>query len=587
MSSIRCCCGTDCLNIRQNRLLFKQIEKDMQIASELGQYLLSEYRAYNENAEYREKLFKLEIYHLKIKRDQIMTSLSFLKKRNKELEEEICRINEKNEDFLRNMEKMNILLSNSESNIQDLSDTLEATKLELERSRSIIDHKKSIEKHMDAMEIEKKFLRNELEQSLQIGIFFKKKWQQSERLIDILKEQMNGNKLKTDKEKENVQTLIDYFKNYPKIEMNTDSMKSHLIIFIKELISKNSSLKKICTELYDILSIKYDETIHLQQFLSRNNNYGSLSNDSYNLRNLKNMSHFNVDRYLFSEKKLNQNSLNQVLNENINANILHNSDKENQKGYSSKFINEAKIKLKYDLIDNLFMPVKFKKSYFNNSKITRSFSAPEIMLLFSSSSKSQNTQDNSHEKTRYLSLTNMFNSPKSVSINNKRQNSCLNLSKELQHSQYNKLNSNFSIYLDAPNTSFFKDILYKKPLHEVKLEDLHDSFLLRKPWTTPRNFSPSTQFISPVISTFSTNSAESSVFLNNDTKAILSNTLLKSTITNKHFLSGTSKKKKADTKPLGKNIHDNQNKSMWDSFFNKWPKLIHTKHSLISTSTKN
>ncbi|EMR09923.1 hypothetical protein PNEG_01682 [Pneumocystis murina B123] len=175
MSSIKCCCGTDCLNIKQNRLLFKQFEKDMQIASELGQYLLSEYRTYNENAEYREKLFKLEISHLKIKKDQITSSLSFLKKRNKELEEEISRINEKNGNILSNMEKLNILLSNSESNIKDLSNTLEATKLELELARSVIDRKKAIEKHIDAMEIEKNLLRKELEQSLEIGIFFKKK----------------------------------------------------------------------------------------------------------------------------------------------------------------------------------------------------------------------------------------------------------------------------------------------------------------------------------------------------------------------------------------------------------------------------
>lgn len=100
MSSIRCCCGTDCLNIKQNRLLFKQLEKNVQIASELGQYLLSEYRTYNENTEYREKLLKLKISHLKIKKDQITSSLSLLKKRNNELEEEVSRINEKNEDIL-------------------------------------------------------------------------------------------------------------------------------------------------------------------------------------------------------------------------------------------------------------------------------------------------------------------------------------------------------------------------------------------------------------------------------------------------------------------------------------------------------
>ncbi|EMR09924.1 hypothetical protein PNEG_01683 [Pneumocystis murina B123] len=373
--------------------------------------------------------------------------------------------------------------------------------------------------------------------------------------------------------------------------MNADSIKSfpfiekpHLILFIKELISKNSFLKKICTELYDILSITQNETIYLQQILSRNNNYGSLFNNSYNLYNLKNMLHFNVNNYLFLEKELNEISSNQIFNENINANILQKSDKENREGYSSKSINEIKIKSKYDFIDSLFIPIKFKKLYLNNSKITRSFSAPDILSLFSSSSKFQNTQNNLHEKTRYLSLTDMFNSPKLISMNNKRRNSCLNLSKELRHSQYNKFNSDLSIYLDTPNTSFFKHILYKKPLHGVKSEDLRDSFLLRKPWTTPRNFSPPTQFISPVISTFSTSPSESSVLLNNDTKTMLSNSLLKSTIINRFFLSGTSKKEKADTKSSGKDIHDNRNKSMWDSFFNKWPKLIHTKHSLTSTS---
>ncbi|KTW32181.1 uncharacterized protein T551_00863 [Pneumocystis jirovecii RU7] len=592
MSSIKCCCKTSyCDNIKENELLFNNLKKEIQTSLELSQYLLSECKTYTENAEYREKLLKLKILRLKVKKSQLEALLLSFEKRNKELEEETYRINEKNKQILSNMECLNKSLSASESYIQSLSDALETTKLELERIRFSIYHKQTYEKKISIIEAEKSVLEKELEQSLKIGMFFKEKWTQSEQLIKILKMYIDKDKLGITEEKD--QVLVDKLKNCSEIKtISINSImslltteKPYLVSFVKELIIKNSLLKKAFMEHCTDLFTTQDKIIYLQQILCQQfNNADSLVNNSFNLYDMVyKLSHEYNSDHLFLKKN---NTSNYFLNKNTK--IFSKFTKENEQIYSLKPFNKIKGRSEPYSINTSFAQIKFKKLDFNDSKIIRSSSAPSI-LLSSNSLQSQNVLNNISEKSQYIAQNIMFSSSDSILINNKIRHSCsLDFYKDnLCYKKYNELNSKTPIYSDITCESFFKYAINKKLLYEIKKSsDFHDSFLLKKLWLSFRNFSLPTQFISPIISTFTTVPTESSIFLNNNTRSILTNSFLKSTIIDKHFLTNNSKKKKHSIK-LWKNKINNKDKSIWNSIFNKWSRLIHVKYPSTSISADN
>ncbi|KAG5520194.1 hypothetical protein PMAC_001271 [Pneumocystis sp. 'macacae'] len=590
MFSIKCCCETSsCDNIRKNEFLFNNLKKEIQISSELTQYLLSECKMYTENAEYREKLLKLKILRLRVKKSQLEALLLSIKKRNRELEEETYRINEKNKHILNSMECLNKSLYNSESYIQNLSNALETTKLELERIRSSIYCKQAFERRIRIMEEEKSVLENKLEQSLKIGMFFKKKWTQSEQLVKILKTHINENRLEIIEKKK--QVLVNRLKSCSEIKMiNINSIKPlliiekpHLISFIKELIIRNLLLNTFM-ELYANLFITKDEAIYLQQILSQQFNNTSFSISS--LFNLYDMTYELFYRYnndhLFLEK--NYNTSDYFLNKNIN--ILSTIAKKSQQIYLLGSFNKKRTKSRSYSIDTLlFMQTKSKRLDFSDLEIIISSSAPNI-LSFSNSLQLQSVSNNTFEN---IAQNIIFSSSDSIFINNKTRRVCsLNFCKDkLSYKKHNQLNSKIPNYSNVACKSFLKYAINKRLLHETKKSlNLHDSFLLKKFWLSFRNFSPPTQLMSPIISTFTTVPIESSIFLNNNIRTILSNSLLKPSITNKYFLTNNLKKRKYGVR-LWKNKTNNKDKSIWNSIFNKWLRLIHIKYSSTNTSADN
>ncbi|KAG5440796.1 hypothetical protein PCK2_000232, partial [Pneumocystis canis] len=390
MSSLQCCCKTsDCVSIKQNQRLFRELREHMQTFSELGQYLLSECKTYTENAEHREKLFKLEISRLKAKMNETGVSLIFYKKRNKELEEEIYKVNKKNKDIVNHIEDLNALLSLSKSHIQNLSSTLQTTKSELAHIRLFSQHRQTIEKQMTLMKAEKSILEKKLEQSLKIGMFLKKKWTQSEQLITVLETQING--LKNSKEKKKIQNLIKNLNNYKEIEtMDIESIKlfpniekSYLFSFVKELITKNSLLKKAYTDLYNVFSMTQNEKIQQQILLQPLNNANSLFNNSLNLQHTVHNVLYNIsnNEYWFLEKAFIEASLNCELNKNTNknTNALSKSDTENKQIYLSESNDETGIEIQSFTNPQLFVPTKSEKLYIKNSRITKTLSAPNLL----------------------------------------------------------------------------------------------------------------------------------------------------------------------------------------------------------------
>ncbi|KAG4302019.1 hypothetical protein PCK1_001694 [Pneumocystis canis] len=489
-------CRQYCIGNEYKLMEFYQNDglEDIQISSELGQYLLSEYKTYTKNTEYREKLFKLEISRLKARINQTVASLVSHKKRNKELEEEISKVNEKNKNMLNHMEDLNASLYVSKFHIENLSTALQATK------------------EIETMDIE------------------------STNFLSIME-------------------------------------KQYLSSFVKELITKNSLLKKAYTELYNTF-LTQNGAIQLQPILLQPfDNSVSLFNNSFNSQHLTHELLYDAcnNEYLFLEKDFNEASLNYMLNKNTN--ILLKSDAENRLTYLLKSNGETKIEVQPSFSNTqLFMPPKSKKKYINNSKIIKSFSAPNL-LSFRFSKTSHSILDNVYKESKNIYKMSMSNFSEPVSIDNKiRHSYSLNFfEEELHHRQCNKSNFELPIYSDIHKNLFINHVLNKKSSHETISANSTNSFLLKKHWTSPRSFSSPTQFISPVISTFSTVLEGSSVFLNNNTKTILSNSLLKSTPTNEHFLG----------------FHDIKDKNIWNSIFSKWSKLVHIRYPSTNISENN
>ncbi|ORY16596.1 hypothetical protein BCR34DRAFT_96323 [Clohesyomyces aquaticus] len=264
----RCCCGSqNCAFLAHNSGLLECLERDVHKAAQLGQALLVRHEAYVADSE-RE-------------RGQMMATIESLEKEKLELEQRNADTIKANRDLLDQLEQLNDAVTESDAEIQALTDTLHSTEEELQRLSSLAARTQFLEAQLIELEREQAHLHGSLEAKTGDERTAMQRWRRAEQTIADLQDQIDRIEAEAQQERERHVEIVQRMERRMAVdgelasatgrlkakagqERGTAPVISH---FVKDMLLDNAKLQHGIVELREMLSNSNEEVERLRDQL--------------------------------------------------------------------------------------------------------------------------------------------------------------------------------------------------------------------------------------------------------------------------------------------------------------------------------
>ncbi|KAF2758640.1 hypothetical protein EJ05DRAFT_510540 [Pseudovirgaria hyperparasitica] len=269
-ATIPCCCGQrGCPILQKNARTVDSLERDVKQAASKGQALLVRHEAYMLDAE-RE-------------RTDMAACIERLEQQKLSLEIANTKTIQENRELLNQLEELNDALAESETQVKSLTATLESTQLELKRLSILAARTESLERQLADLENEQAILHEKVAHTDEEKISAIHRWQQAERTIAHLQDQLDQIEREAKEERERHIEVVGRMERRRAVEreletaagrlkgaaaMKTTGEKNGTNVvshFVKDILQDNANLQLGIVELREMLTNSNEEVERLRE----------------------------------------------------------------------------------------------------------------------------------------------------------------------------------------------------------------------------------------------------------------------------------------------------------------------------------
>jgi len=270
---LKCCCGSnDCVFLRDSERVLDGIERDLRHAARVGQALLVRHEAYIADSENDRK--------------SLTTTIEQLEREKRDLEIQNAEKVEENRQLLDQLEFLNSVITESDSQVQSLTATLRETQQELQRLSILAARTESLEQEIAAFERDQAILEDTLAAVREDEKSAVQRWREAERTIAVLHKQVERIEREAREERERHVEVAGRLERRRAVEKelqtaagrskgaaaartvgqdkNGSNVVSH---FVKDILQDNAHLQMGIVELRELLMNSNEEVERLRDQL--------------------------------------------------------------------------------------------------------------------------------------------------------------------------------------------------------------------------------------------------------------------------------------------------------------------------------
>ncbi|KAF2211797.1 hypothetical protein CERZMDRAFT_121438 [Cercospora zeae-maydis SCOH1-5] len=269
--AITCCCGdAACAYLRHNEQALSVLERDVRTAAQVGKALLTRHEAYIQDSEKERKAMAAHIQSLEEEKQA--------------LERQNANAIEDNRSLLDQLESLNNAVADSDIQVTNLQTTLRSTQQELQKLSYLQSRTESLEQQLADFEREQASWQVTFEQKDQAEKTALRRWQEAQRTLSHLQEQMEHIEREAREEKERHVEVLGRMERQHAVEKELDSAAGRLkgaaaiktagngtnVVshFVKDILQDNANLQMGIVELRDMLQNSNEEVETLRKQLS-------------------------------------------------------------------------------------------------------------------------------------------------------------------------------------------------------------------------------------------------------------------------------------------------------------------------------
>ncbi|KAF2170162.1 hypothetical protein M409DRAFT_19768 [Zasmidium cellare ATCC 36951] len=273
-ANVTCCCGNEaCAYLKHNQSALDGLERDVCTAAQLGKALLMRHEAYIADSEKERKAMTAHI--------------EMLETEKKELEQKNANAIEENRNLLDQLENLNGAVAESDTQVTNLQATLRSTQQELQKLSYLAARTEKLEQQLVEFEREQVSWHSTLEEKETAKKSALRRWQQAERTLADLQDEMERIEKEAKEEKERHVEVVGRMERRHAVERELDSAAGRLkgaaalkngttegsgpnVVshFVKDILQDNANLQMGIVELRDMLHTSNEEVETLRKQLS-------------------------------------------------------------------------------------------------------------------------------------------------------------------------------------------------------------------------------------------------------------------------------------------------------------------------------
>ncbi|EMC98954.1 hypothetical protein BAUCODRAFT_386066 [Baudoinia panamericana UAMH 10762] len=264
---LTCCCGNEaCAYSRQNRDAVEILERDVRTAARLGQALLLRHETYIADTERERKIMAARIDDLESEKQV--------------LERENASVIQENRNLLDELEGLNSAVSDADAHVISLQATLQSTQQEMQRLERLAARTETLEQQLQAFEQEQADWQTTFEEKEEGEKAALRRWQESERALALLQEQVELIERDAKAERERHVEVVGRLEKRRAVERELESATGRLkgaaaakteggtnVVshFVKDILQDNANLQMGIVELREMLQNSNDEVDSLRK----------------------------------------------------------------------------------------------------------------------------------------------------------------------------------------------------------------------------------------------------------------------------------------------------------------------------------
>ncbi|KAK4627803.1 hypothetical protein CLAFUR0_04238 [Fulvia fulva] len=271
---ISCCCGNvACAFLKHNESALDGLERDVSTAARLGKALLMRHEAYIADSERERKAMTAQI--------------ETLEEDKKMLETQNATVIEENRNLLDQLEILNNAVAESDTQVMNLQATLRSTQQELQKLSYLATRTEHLERQLAEFEREQASWHATLEEKTGAEKSAVRRWQQAQRTLSSLQEEIERIEREAKEEKERHVEVVGRMERRHAVERELDSAAGRLkgaaalkkagtdtegtnVVshFVRDILQDNANLQMGIVELRDMLHTSNEEVETLRNELS-------------------------------------------------------------------------------------------------------------------------------------------------------------------------------------------------------------------------------------------------------------------------------------------------------------------------------
>lgn len=217
-------------------------------------------------------------------RERMIDSIEKLEKDKRDLEDENQKIVEENRELLDRLEGINHSVSDSDTQIKSLTDTLLATQDELRRLTALASRTTELERQLNEMESEQARLQDNLSTTVEDKVTAVQRWKRAETMLRDLQDQVERIEVEASEERKKHAALVERMERRRAVEKELDgaagrlkgaaavhqlsgTQKTPSVVsnFVRDILQDNATLQLGIVELRDMLHASNQEVQNLRE----------------------------------------------------------------------------------------------------------------------------------------------------------------------------------------------------------------------------------------------------------------------------------------------------------------------------------
>ncbi|KAI5288785.1 hypothetical protein KEM54_004876 [Ascosphaera aggregata] len=287
-SPLTCCCGNpDCDNLRRNNAALADLERDIQIAAQLGQALLKRHESYVAESEKGRRAMLLRIEQLE--------------QEKKVMERDNGTMIEDNRELLKQLELLNKTIVDSDAEIKGMAVALQTTKNDMQSLAHSAMRVAELEDQISQMELDQVELNERLELAREDESAAINRWKKAEYMLQHLENELVQLEKESREERERHNKVIERMERRRAVERELETAAARLkgaaaatsslgltvhtslgepdvvTTFVRDILADNATLQAGIVELREMLDNSNDEVQLLRERLVMDRPMSSMS----------------------------------------------------------------------------------------------------------------------------------------------------------------------------------------------------------------------------------------------------------------------------------------------------------------------